>query len=99
MLSPILRHWGLELLFDETQSPELRRETLFRQTVPVRLPGRFVLGHDGACMLHARGLAAECAIGAGRVLAIADATLLDGSFGETAGNSAALAVLIRHLRR
>jgi hypothetical protein len=43
--------------------------------IPVNLPGRFV--SEGKCQVDSEGLLARCAIGKGRVLAVADAALLD----------------------
>ena len=78
MLSPILARWGLGLEFDEAQPAGERRADLFGIAVPVNLPGRFVAaGGAPRCAIAASGLAARCDVGAGRVLAIADAALLE----------------------
>lgn len=76
LLSPILTRWGLDLVWDEGQSPGQRPVSLFGMALPVDQAGRFV-AKDGACTLLSGGLAARCAVGAGSVLAIADAALLD----------------------
>lgn len=78
MLSPILGRWGLELQFDDGQEAGERLE----HGVPVNLPGRFrVLGKAGdvvgKCRIEAAGLLARCTSGKGRVLALADAALLE----------------------
>lgn len=72
LLSPILGHWGLQLQFDDS-----RREgfALVDGRIPVNLPGTFVA--DGDCSVESGGVLARCAIGEGRVLALADAALLD----------------------
>ena len=76
LLSPILGHWGLQLQFDES-----RREgfALAGGRIPVNLPGSFVGASDeaGDCAIDSDGVLARCAIGKGRVLAVADAALLD----------------------
>lgn len=78
MLSPILTHWGLELQSEDSQPAGERRITLLRRDVPVNLSGRFVrTTESGTCGVLARGLAAECRIGRGRILALADAALLE----------------------
>jgi len=78
LISPILGRWGLELQFVEDQ-PEGERMVAYGDAIlPVDLPGRLRL-RDGAeeCGLAADGLVAECAIGAGKVVVVADAALLD----------------------
>ena len=82
LLSPILARWGLRLEFDEDQPLGEHAVALSEGlTVPVNLPGRFVAvrggRRDSACRLIAEGLAAECRVGRGRALAIADAALFE----------------------
>jgi hypothetical protein len=73
LLSPILDHWGLRLEFDESQREGV---VLAGGTIPVNLPGAFVpVGTD--CTVEAAGVVARCAIGEGRVLAVADSAVLD----------------------
>lgn len=84
LLSPILARWGLRLEFDEGQAMGERAVTVGDgATVPVNLPGRFAIVPGGradrACRLGADGLLAECRIGRGRVLAIADAALFESA--------------------
>ena len=77
MLSPILARWGLTLHFDEAQPlGEVTRDVM-GLGVPVNLPGRFETRGQANCRLWADGLAVTCAIGQGRVVALADAALLD----------------------
>lgn len=78
LLSPILGRWGLQLEFDEAQPFGERDAALEAGALPVNLPGRFAAlpGRDG-CALQAGGLLAECRIGKGRVLALADAAVLE----------------------
>ena len=77
LLSPILRRWGLELQFEEDQPAGLTSREIAGQVVPVNLPGHFAPPVQGGCALEASGLLADCAIGAGRVLVLADGALLD----------------------
>ena len=72
LLSPILEHWGLRLEFDESRAEGL---VLAAGRIPVNLPGAFV--PQAGCTVEADGVLARCAIGRGRVLAVADAALLD----------------------
>lgn len=96
MLSPILRHWGLNPEFDDTQSAGARTLTPFGIEVPVDLPGRFRADASAPCRLEVDGFVADCTIGHGRVLVLADAALFDG---DEAGRSASFAALLRHLTR
>lgn len=78
LLSPILTHWGLELQFDEDQPAGLRMSALAGQPIPVNLPGRLAtVAGDTPCRVLGEALVADCALGAGRVLIVADAALLD----------------------
>jgi hypothetical protein len=77
LLSPILRHWGLELEFVEDQRAGLNRREIAGQAVPVNLPGRFAPPMQSGCTLEAGGLLADCKIGQGRAVVLADAALLD----------------------
>ena len=77
MLSPILARWGLDLRFDDAQPLEEATRDVMGLGVPVNLPGRFETRGQANCKLWGDGLAVTCAIGRGRVIAVADAALLD----------------------
>ncbi|MEW9854302.1 Gldg family protein [Novosphingobium sp. M1R2S20] len=87
MLSPILTHWGVELEFDVDQPAGERAAEIFGATLPVNLPGQFRVLPDSNCRIEGGGLAVDCKIGEGRVIAIADAALFDG---DNAGRDAPL---------
>lgn len=74
LLSPILGHWGLRLEFDEDQPGDVA-VTTGDPPIPVNLPGRFVA--TGGCVTESDGVLARCSIGRGKVLALADAAVLD----------------------
>lgn len=76
LLSPILSRWGLELSFDDSQAEGLAMVPADAGAIPVNLPGRWRLLPDSTCRSAAAGLLADCAIGQGRVLALADAEVL-----------------------
>lgn len=97
LLSPILSRWGLELEFDDTQNEGERTVQFGGGEIPVRLAGSFRItgaspGAPADCTLEASGLIADCAIGSGRALIVADAALLDLDADES-GREAALAAL------
>lgn len=78
LLSPILRHWGLDLTFVEDQPRQVTLRELAGTAVPVNLPGRFALSAAGArCVLESAEILVSCPIGKGRLVAFADAALLD----------------------
>ena len=77
MLSPILTRWGLELQFDAGQPLEPRDRDVMGVMVPTVLAGTFATRGQANCRLWADGLAVTCAIGKGRVVALADAALLE----------------------
>lgn len=104
MLSPILARWGLGFEFDESQPPGERLVDLPEGAVPVNLAGRFRLaGTPGEsavrCALEAEGFLADCRIGKGRVVALADAALFEDSNDpkEIVGRQAVLRKLIRRI--
>ena len=99
MLSPILSHWKLRLLFDEDQAPGERQVDIGGVAIPVNLPGRFVAAPGSRhCTLMGNGLVAQCRIGNGHVLLIADAALLEQQHDPlVSGRGAALDWLVARL--
>ncbi|MBB4858457.1 hypothetical protein HNO88_001780 [Novosphingobium chloroacetimidivorans] len=91
MLSPILDHWGLSLEFDDTQRNEERYQQVRGTSIPVNLRGQLRVSPAGACRTEATKLLADCRIGKGRAVVIADAALFDG---EDAGRVGAFRALI-----
>ena len=78
LLSPILDHWGLALAFDEDRpvGPTLMRAA--GAAIPVNLPGSIeVSGGEADCAILVPEVLAECRIGRGSALVLADAALLD----------------------
>ena len=93
MLSPILARWGLELTVD----PEVGLATvsLGNAEMAVAAPGAFRLtAADGSrCTLSHQGLIAQCTIGKGRAVLLADATLVEDPVGGD-GSAEALSQLL-----
>lgn len=77
LISPILARWGLELRFDAGQTMGETGRDVMGVAMPVNLPGHFVTQDQGTCRIWADGLAVTCAIGQGRVVALADAAVLE----------------------
>lgn len=100
LLSPILTRWGLELRFDEAQPAGEHSVEWLGENLPVDLPGHFAVKNPAACRTEAGGLVARCRIGAGRVLAVGDAALLDlGIAGDDRARRAALDRLLDEAAR
>lgn len=94
LLSPILRHWGIELAFDPDQPEGERAVDLGGVTVPVDLAGQLSAGEGSGCAVRAGGVMAECRIGKGRVVILADAALLaEAEAGDEPSRKTALAAL------
>jgi len=94
LLSPLLRHWGLELLFDPAQPEFGEPREIAGTPLPTSLAGHFaILPADTACKLQAADLLAECRVGAGRAVVLADAALLDIHH-PPPGSAEALAALL-----
>ena len=93
MLSPILARWGLELQFDAAQPLEPRMQDVMGVQVPTILAGTFATRGQGNCRLWGKGLAVTCAIGKGRILALADAALLERDDPDGSGLKALSALL------
>ncbi len=99
LLSPILARWGLRLEFDQAQAAGERMAAFGDVALPVELAGSFALGPTekdapSECELLADGLAAQCAIGQGHALILADAALLDRDGGDQAMRGKALSRLM-----
>lgn len=77
LLSPILSHWGLSLRFDDRQQLGETSREVMGVAMPVNLPGHFATEGQANCKLWGEGLALTCTIGRGRVVALADAALLE----------------------
>lgn len=77
LLSPILTHWGLELLFDDHQAEGERSVEIEGARIPLELAGSFRVKPGATCTLSGAGVLARCRLGKGRVVALADAAVLD----------------------
>ena len=99
LLSPILSHWGLQLQYDAEQTEGVAIVDIGEAEVPVNLSGALVVldGHR-ECVIDGAALVARCAIGAGHVLVLADAAVLDFD-GPHAGAVSSLSALTGQLFR
>ena len=78
LLSPILDHWGLALEFDEDRPPGPALMRAEGAAIPVNLAGSLgIRDGEADCAILVADVLAECRIGRGRALVLADAALLD----------------------
>jgi hypothetical protein len=78
LLSPILNHWGLTLEFDEDQQAGAALLPTVGAPLPVNLPGSLRVEHgEAVCAILVADVLAQCAMGNGHALVLADAALLD----------------------
>lgn len=78
LLSPILGHWGLSLAFDEDRAVGHEVVSGAGAAIPVNLPGSLAVAAGGEeCAILVADVLAECRIGRGRAVVLADAALLD----------------------
>lgn len=88
MLSPLFSHWGLELVLPMTDDQALVMRDVGGMTVRTQTPGEWVpkpRAKAPTCKIIDRGLMAECRIGKGRALLVADADLLDTPYWQGQG--------------
>jgi ABC-type uncharacterized transport system len=88
MLSPLFSYWGLELVLPMTDDQEVVLRELGGMTIRTQTPGEW-LPKDGSnqpmCNIVDQGMAADCRIGKGRALLVADADLLDTPYWQGQG--------------
>lgn len=96
LLSPILAHWGLELLFDDAQGQGERNHEIVGRAVPLNLAGGFrIIAGSSSCAAAPGAVLVRCRVGKGQVVALADAAVLDDpESGDLALRRAALGHLL-----
>jgi hypothetical protein len=78
LLSPILRRWGLELQFDDERPEGFEVIPAYGAAIPVNRPGTFApMTVASGCEDMAAHMLARCPVGAGQVVVLADAAMLD----------------------
>lgn len=99
-LDPILARWGLRLMRGDDDG-DAHGETvdLDGLAMPVAIPGTFTLTAGSGCKLSHDGLIVQCKIGRGRVLAVADAALLEPDEHADADSESHRKVLLALLNR
>jgi hypothetical protein len=87
LASPLLSHWGLELVLPMDEPEERVERSVDDWSFETHAPGAFrkLPSGDANCALSGRGLIAECEVGEGRAVLIADADLIDPALWEAEG--------------
>jgi hypothetical protein len=91
MLSPLLSHWGLELFIPLDSEEGDRVLQISGNNIRTETPGAWqkVAAREPVagdrCELKSKAFIAECQIGRGRAILVADADLLDGQYWQGTG--------------
>jgi len=88
MLSPLFAHWGLELVLPIADAEPMAIRKIGKLSIRTQTPGEWLKINSGGsarCALEEGGLLADCKIGKGRALLVADADLLDTAYCEGRG--------------
>ncbi|MEY4620143.1 MAG: hypothetical protein RIS65_1315, partial [Pseudomonadota bacterium] len=81
-------HWGLELVLPIADAEPMTIRKIGQLSIRTQTPGEWLKigrGGSGLCALEQGGLLADCKIGKGRALLVADADLLDTAYWEGRG--------------
>ena len=88
LLSPLFKHWGLELVLPITEKLPLIETDIDGQNIRTQTLGAWQAAAGAAnasCVIKEADFVADCAIGKGRALLVADADFLDAAYWQ--GNS------------
>lgn len=88
MLSPLFTHWGIELVLPMVDEVPAAIRSMGKLTIRTQTPGEWLpKRNDGKspCAISAKGLVADCKMGKGRAVLVADADILDTAFWEGQG--------------
>lgn len=80
LLSPLFSHWGVELVLPMTDEQPLVLREVDGLTIRTQTPGEWQPKAGGAgasCKIASHKILADCRVGKGRALLVADADLLD----------------------
>lgn len=90
LIPNVLAHWGMEVHFTENQPLNGREVELDGAALPLVMAGQLVLTEQGRahCQLKGDEVVAECRIGEGRVVVLADAAIFEHGHGEAVTSDA-----------
>ncbi len=99
LLDPLLAHWALDLVSPAmTDTGPIRQVAIGTFSVAVAWAGEWRTRNPG-CRIEANGLIADCSIGKGKALLVADADILDQRLWQSSGaqNESAILALVRRV--
>jgi ABC-type uncharacterized transport system len=88
LLSPLFSHWGVELVLPMTDDQEVVLREIGGSTIRTQTPGEWLPkkgGQPPLCRIGDQDMVADCRVGKGRALLIADADLLDTPYWQGQG--------------
>lgn len=88
LLSPLFSHWGVELVLPITDKEPIALREVDGLTIRTQTPGEWQAkpgGSGGRCEIATPKLLADCRVGKGRALLVADADLLDTPYWDGQG--------------
>lgn len=88
LLSPLFSHWGLELVLPMTEQQAVILLEVSGMTLRTQTPGEWLAKASSGpekCQILEQRILADCKIGKGRALLVADADLLDSVYWEGQG--------------
>ncbi len=88
MLSPLFSHWGIELVLPIDKAEPVAVREIDGLTIRTLTPGEWRMKEAAAnspCRIATDAIYADCAVGKGRALLVADADLLDTPYWEGRG--------------
>ncbi|MEO9463591.1 MAG: hypothetical protein ABJ242_12755 [Marinomonas sp.] len=103
LVPPVVTRWGLSLSFDDAQDEVPRLVQWDEVTVPVLVAGTLSQlkqgdpSAKGDCALSAQGMFAQCKIGSGSAVIMADAALFEPRVGNAEAQDAILALFAKAL--
>lgn len=88
LLSPLFGHWGIELVLPMDSNDAIVPYILDGHSLRTSTPGAWQVADgvvDAKCRISDKFLVADCAVGEGRALLVADADLLDAAYWSGTG--------------
>ncbi|MBH9537608.1 DUF4350 domain-containing protein [Novosphingopyxis sp. YJ-S2-01] len=102
LLSPLFSHWGIELVMPMDRAGQAPALNVRGERIETRSPGAFAALADvpdpaAKCAIDTTRLIADCAVGKGRALLLADADVLQPGLWGREGNGALITGLLAEL--
>ena len=88
LMSPLFSHWGIELVLPVTQQVPLVEIDIDDKKIRTQTPGAWQATDsraDARCIIDEGYVVADCSVGKGRALLVADADFLDAAYWQGQG--------------